>query len=139
VACLAFSPDGQHLAAAAQSRETIWLWNLAAHQRPHVFSTVWPNMWLRFSTDGSHLETSTGPLRLPPTHLSNESGVGNTSNACLIGVANWITYDSVKLMLLPLEHKWFCVATSGNTLALGLHSGQVIFFAFDNRSRRPWV
>jgi hypothetical protein len=135
---VAFSSDGQHIASA--SLDAVQLWNIATHEQVQLISHWLDIYWLRFSADGSCLVTSMGPLQLSMTLLSDESRNENTSTACLVGVAKqWITYDSVKLILLPREHDMMDVATFGKMLALGLWSGQVRFFAFDSRSRRPWV
>jgi hypothetical protein len=135
---VAISPNAQLIAAAGRGR-TVRLWNAHTYDELHAFEDLPDLRSLSFSPDGAYIETSIGAVPIPPSHLAGMTTVRLANATPLLCVRDqWLTCDSKRLLWLPYEYKSDAVATTGNTIALGLGSGEVIFLAFDFRKGRPW-
>jgi hypothetical protein len=115
------------------------LWRTAARELVHTFSDLGEVDYLHFSEDGSYILTNKGAVPLPSVPASSSGTSKQRKGAYLLRVAGrWLTCNSKKLLYLPYENRSEVVATRGETIALGIASGDIIFLIFNFQNGSPW-
>jgi WD40 repeat protein len=101
---VALSPDGQLMASAEPGQ--LRLWSTETHEQLHIFEGLSATEFVRFSTDGSYIETGCGAVRIPFHSLSRAAADRQTENAGLLCVKDrWLMRDTKRLLWLPDEYR----------------------------------
>ncbi len=99
---------------------------------------LWPS-WLKFSPNGRIITTNASAHRLPL--LSSTAPATDTSADRSYALAisdNWLTCDVENLILIPPQYRTEYEETSGQAVALGLSSGEVVVMSFNFSRGPPW-
>jgi WD40 repeat protein len=132
---VAISPDSQLIASAAM--HDVRLWRAATREQLQVFPKHSGNWTLRFSADSRCLEVDQEAVALPFDYLADASAPSHDVGLLFV-IDQWLTCDSKRLLWLPYEYRPSAVATQGNTIVLGLKSGEIMSLTFNFRNGRPW-
>ena len=127
VLSIAFSYDSTRLASSSFDK-TVRIWDT---NNGECLQTLEVGRWfvqLSFDLTGSYLHTDFGTIAI--SFLSNSNMLPSTSEPQFQGLAlsldgAWITYNSRKLVWLPSEYRPLVSTVSGNTIGVGVGSGDV--------------
>lgn len=132
----AFSDDSSLLAIGSAGWESVKIWDIPAGQwRPGLALnfTGWDLNYLHFSEVDSHLHLvckgsgDPGPATISLTAPSEPLQIPGFSVQA--GDA-WIRKDGKRLLWLPPDYRTYVFATRGQSMALGLPSGRILFLRF---------
>jgi WD40 repeat protein len=139
---IVFSPDGKQIASGSRDT-TIKLWDVAKVLKVSrllgntVGSRVKFRAWqeiktlqivdsLKFSTDGRHLATNLGLIKIEST-IDAQSPEFELLK--YLSVSNqWIYYGAVPVFLLPSDFKPQCYAVRDNQVIIGFSNSRVLSF-----------
>jgi len=124
---LSFSPDGQLLATADDSR--IILWDLHAREKPQVLRVGQiADHEMVFSVDGSRLITSRGAFALP--------GISDVPTNLAV-IKEWFTWKMARVLWIPYEFRSLKFLVAGNVVVFLTPSGLPINWIELDPSTRP--
>jgi WD40 repeat protein len=130
VRAVAFSADGSLLASASFD-ETVRLWNPSTGQEVQKFEDVPSVTAIKFTIDNKTLLTNRGTLSIDDQLLSGQA-IESLINETIVIKNEWIRRGECNLLWLPQEYRSGCSAFNGNTIAIGLNSGQVTFIQLNS-------
>ena len=130
VSAVAISADGKTVASGSEDG-TVRVWSTATGEQTQRFKTRSLLHRLRFTDDGSALETNVGlfglKLRSGHGHL-----LPSSPEVAVVLDFPWVKYNGSELLWLPHEYRGV-PATHGAFLAIGQVSGAMSFFSFRTR------
>ena len=129
VSAVAFSQDGSLLASASHDR-TVRLWNPTTGQEVQKVEDLEYIRTLKFMNDDKILHTNIGTI-----NIEKDPALVRVTEFCpnqtLIIKDSWIRQGSHNLLWLPQEYRIGLSTFHKNTLAIGLHSGQISILEID--------
>ncbi|KAJ6107986.1 NACHT and WD40 domain protein [Penicillium sp. IBT 18751x] len=127
VVSVAFSRDGRFLASGSFDL-TVRLWNPLTSALQQILESKRIVNDLKFSEDGSYLETDLGYLRIQPPP---ETSGPNEPDANMFFIeGQWVTFRGENALWLPPEYRPDSSAVKGNKLAWGHAPGRVSIIEF---------
>ena len=130
VTSIAFSYDLTKLASASYD-ETVRIWDTSSGECLQTLKVGMVFEQLSFDPTGSYLHTENGTIDI--SFLSNLNVLPSISEPQYRGLGlssdkAWITYDSRKLVWLPTEYRSERSVVVGDTIGVGVGSGDVWIF-----------
>ena len=130
VSAVAFSADGSLLASASFD-DTVRLWNPSTGQEVQKFEDMPFITTIKFTIDNRTLLTNRGSLSIDNGLLLSQA-IESLTNETIAIKNEWIRRGEYNLLWLPHEYRSSCLAFDGNTVAIGLNSGQVSFIQLNS-------
>ena len=130
VRAVAFSADGS-LLASASADQTVRLWNPSTGQEVQKFKDELFITTIKFTVENKTLLTNRGALSIDDRLLPGQA-IEPLTNETIVIKNEWIRRGERNLLWLPQEYRSGCSAFSGNTIAIGLNSGQVRFIQLNS-------
>ncbi|KAF2257716.1 WD40 repeat-like protein [Lojkania enalia] len=132
---VAFSHDSKQLASASNDN-TIRIWDLRSIDCLYMLDIGKPLSNISFSTCDSFLHTEIGSIAISSSLDSSTASGTELQDPAYQGIALsldriWITLNSKTLLRLPPQYRPSCLALSGNTIGVGVGSGEVWVFQFE--------
>jgi WD40 repeat protein len=135
---VSWSPDGELVAFAVRSK--VRFWNAVTHEKISAPEDLVYHTSVRFSPDGSRVQTDRGALPLPARFHSDSAKNTPANAACLLYVKDqWLTCNSKNLLWLPYEYRHCRIASQGNTMAFAATGRPVFLLSVDLEKGPLWI